>query len=51
MLIKKVLHRLILFLSFLNFQYLWNLEKLSDQAQIFQRMFSVLISVNSLKDQ
>ena len=36
---KKVLHHSLLFLCILNFQYLWNLEKLSDQAQIFQRMF------------
>ena len=33
---KKVLHHLLLFLCILNFQYLWNLEKWRDQAQIFR---------------
>ena len=36
---KKVLHNSLLFLCILNFQYLWNLEKWSDQAQIFRKCF------------
>ena len=35
-LFKKVLHDSLLFFWILNFQYLWNLEKWSDQAQIFR---------------
>ena len=31
---KKVLHHSLLFLCTSNFKYLWNLKKLSDQAQI-----------------
>ena len=36
---KKVLHRSLLFLCILNFKYLWNLEKWSDQAQFFKKCF------------
>ena len=36
---KKVLHHSLLFLCILNFQYLWNLEKWFDQAQIFRECF------------
>ena len=36
---KKVLHHSLLFLCILNFQYLRNLEKWSDQAQIFRESF------------
>ena len=37
--LKKVLHHSLLFLCILNFQYLWNLEKWSDQAQISRECF------------
>ena len=33
------LHNSLLFLCILNFQYLWNLEKCSDQAQIVRKWF------------
>ena len=36
---KKVLHHSLLFLCILKFPYLWNLEKWSDQAQIFRECF------------
>ena len=47
---QNVLHHSLLFLCILIFQYLKNLEKWSDQAQNFQRKFSVPITVVSVKD-
>ena len=42
---KKVVHQLLLLLCILNFQYLWNLEKWSDQPQIFREclMYPLLL--------
>ena len=38
-LIKIVLHHSVLFHCILNFKYLWNLDKWSDQAQILRECF------------
>ena len=36
---KNKLHNSLLFLCILNYKYLWNLDKWSDQAQIFREWF------------